>query len=120
MPQGAILVKWGEPIRGREADIVQHADEAATLGDDLIAEGRIRAVRVFMNATGNTQEWAGTLIMEGDLEDLRELQHSERFAEMLERAHEVAQNVSVVLAIGGAPKDVVPALRKYAERLPLL
>ena len=120
MADGAILITWGGPIRGREADIVRHADEAASFGDDLIAEGQIRAVRVFMNATGNTEEWAGTLIMEGDLDHLRDLQRAERFTQILAVAHEVAHNVTVVLAIGGSPKNIRPALLSYAERLPLL
>ena len=119
MAKGAIFITWGSPFEARRKEqVLRLFDEAKSYFDNLVSAGRIHASRIFLNGTGNTREWAGTFIIEGDVDELRELQRDEALEQFLALGDDIIQNVRVALAIGGSTDEIRGPLLMYAEGLP--
>ena len=120
MAKGAIFITWGRPLHENEALPIQLFDLAVSFCKKLIADQRIESFRVFVNTTGDTKDWAGTLLLEGRVDLPQNLQRDRTFQRLLALADDAVENVRVALTLGDSPDDVREAFRTYAGGLPPL
>ncbi len=117
MANGAIFFTWGNPVRGRELEGLRAMSDFISDCNELAKERRVRDVRVYLNRTGNTAKWSGTMILEGDLDELRQIQTERTYQRNLERAAIIVENLTVSTCIGGSPVDIEEPITNYMEGL---
>jgi hypothetical protein len=78
MANGAIIITWGNPVRGREMQSLDVFGRSLAFWDEQAKEGRIHGHHEYFAVTGNSTERAGTMIIEGDLNELARLMVDEQ------------------------------------------
>jgi len=121
MPNGAIIFTWSAPRRDRE----QHALEALRTSFarymEIVESTRpVQSARVFFNDTGSTFPWAGIMIIEGELDELRRLHEEEDFRRNLRRAPLHVEDFTMVTCVGGSHEDLQEPISHYEEHLATL
>ena len=117
MANGALIFTWGNPVSGREIAGVDQLRDSFDHYNQLVDEGRVDRVRVFFNRTGDTTDWSGTMVVEGNLDKLRQIQTEDTYQRNLERAHLVVNHLTVMTCIGGTLEDLAEPLSHYTEAL---
>lgn len=95
MANGAIIISWGDSVRGRETKGLEIFGKALAYYDELAKEGRIHGHREYLAMTGNVSERAGTMVVEGDLDELLRLQTEEQNQRLLTEASLITTNFNV-------------------------
>ena len=73
MANASLLVTWGNPIPGRENQALEIFMGIVQKYTGLQAEGKIERHSVHMATSGNTNDFAGAMIVEGEITQLRDL-----------------------------------------------
>ena len=102
--RGAIIITWGEgqPNVTSEQGMGVFA-RALEYYDGLAKTGRISGYRVYASA----QRALGTLVVEGELSTLAQIQCEEESLRQLTLGGAVVQDLRVELCVGGSADDVV-------------
>jgi len=95
MANGAMIISWGNSVRGREMKGLEVFGKALAFYDDLAKQGRIHGHREFFSLTGNATERAGTMVVEGDLAELLKLQTEDENQRLLDQAGLICENFTV-------------------------
>lgn len=98
----AIYVSWGSSVAGREAKSLEVFMHAVEYYGRLEKEGKIAALRTYVSTTGNTQHFAGFMVIEGEVAQLRTLIDSDEFKTILVKARHLVEEVNVVHCATGA------------------
>ena len=101
--RGAMIITWGEgqPNVTTEQGMGVFA-KALDYYDGLAKTGRISGYRVYASTRRNF----GTIVVEGELSTLAQIQCEDESLKQLALGSAVVQNVDVELCIGGSPDDV--------------
>jgi hypothetical protein len=95
MANGALIFTWGNSVRGREGKSLEVFGKALAYYDELAKEGRIHGHREYFALTGNAGERAGTMVVEGELDELLKLQAEEQSQRLLGEAGLICENFNV-------------------------
>lgn len=114
---GAIIVTWGTGVRGRETKSVEVFGHALAYLEGLAKQGRIHGHREYIGLTGNVGRWAGTMIIDGEVDELQKLQLDEEFHSLLVKGASITEDFTVQLAVGGSDQSVQAEVTKYIENL---
>ena len=95
MANGALILTWGNSVRGREGKSLEVFGKALAYYDELAKEGRIHGHREFFAMTGNAGDRAGTMVVEGDLDELMKIQTEEKSQRLLGEAGLICDNFNV-------------------------
>jgi hypothetical protein len=101
--RGAMIITWGEPQPNVSSDQGMGVfGKALAYYDGLEKTGRISGYRVYASTRRNH----GSIIVEGELSTLAQIQCEEESLKQLALGSAVVQDVDVELCVGGSPDDV--------------
>src|SRR5438552_2615879 len=100
MANGALVIGWGPPVRGREQKALQVFDESIQYYTRLQQQGTIESFEpVALEPHGGDLD--GFVIVRGDREKLNALRSSEEFIHLTNRAIQIVDNFGVITAYIG-------------------
>jgi hypothetical protein len=111
---GAMIIRWGASIPGREAKGLEVLATAQAAFDDLAKSGRIREHREYISLTGNT---GGLMIVDGELDELAKLLHEPEQLALESKAAAIVQDFSRELVAGGTDQSVQETIGVYMGAL---
>ncbi|MBV8236782.1 MAG: hypothetical protein JO075_13875 [Acidimicrobiia bacterium] len=97
MANGAIIITWGNPVRGREMQSLDVFGRALAYWDEQAKEGRIHGHHEYFALTGNATQRQGTMVVEGDLDQLVQLMVDEQNMRLLAEAGQIVENFDTSL-----------------------
>ena len=114
MATGALVIGWGQAVRGREQKALQVFNEAIQYYTQLQQQGTIESFEpVALEPHGG--DLLGFLLVRGDSEKLNALRSSEEFLRLNNRAALVVENLGVVTAFIG--EDLQHLFANYQSQL---
>src|SRR5438067_45401 len=100
MATAALVIGWGQIVRGREQKALQVFNEAMQYYTRLQERGEIESFEpVALEPHGG--DLNGFILVRGDREKLNRLRYSEEFLRLTNRAGQIADNVGVISAFIG-------------------
>ena len=111
MANGALVITWGAPVRGREMQGLEVFGNALAYYDEMAKEGRIHGHHEYFCLSGDVGKRAGIMIVDGDLAVLARLQVEERNIRLLAQAGEIAEHMNVTLCEANSEQ----AIGRYVE-----
>ena len=115
--QGALMISWGSPVRGREAQSLGSFGKALGYFEELAKEGRIHGHREYFCLTGNSAERSGFMIVDGDLEELQKIQLEDRNLRLMAEASSIVENFEVTLCAGGSDQAIGENVARFTETM---
>ena len=101
MADSGLFIGWGEIVRGRETEAVEHFNATIEYFSGLQAEGTIESFEpVFLEPHGG--DLGGFFFIRGDAEKLSALRADEDFEAVIQKATLIADKMGVVGAVMGA------------------
>jgi hypothetical protein len=97
MANGAIIITWGTSVRGREMQSLDVFGKALAYWDEKAKEGRIHGHREYFGISGNAMERSGTMVIDGDLDELARLMVDEENVRLLGQASTIVDNLDTQL-----------------------
>jgi len=117
--QGAVLITWGSPTKGREAKSLESFGKAVEYYSELAKEGRIHGHREYFCITGPAYR-AGFLIIDGEIDELQKIMVEDRNLRLLTEARAVVDDIDVTLCAGGSDQSVSETVSRFTETLATL
>lgn len=109
MATGAIVFRWGSPVRGREQQGLGVFAESTQYYEGLQKEGRIEDSSVWLSMTGR----GGMLVVEGEVEELQRLQNDDEFMRLALKAGAIVDDFTIDLCRGGSDQAVQESIARY-------
>jgi hypothetical protein len=97
MANGAIIITWGTPVRGREMQSLDVFGRSLAYWDEKAKEGRIHGHHEYFAISGNATERSGTMVIDGDLEELARLMIDQDNTRLLAEASQIVENLDTEL-----------------------
>jgi len=97
MANGAIIITWGTPVRGREMQSLDVFGRSLAFWDEKAKEGKIHSHHEYLAISGNATQRAGTMVIEGDLDQLAQLMVAEENTRLLAEASMIVDNLDTSL-----------------------
>ena len=97
MANGAIIINWGTPVRGREMQSLDVFGKSLAYWDEKAKEGKIHGHHEYFAISGNATQRAGTMVIEGDLDELARLMIDEENTRLLGQASMIVENLDTSL-----------------------
>lgn len=111
---GAIIISWGAPVRGRETKSLEVFATALAHFEHLFKQGRIHAHKEYFNVTGAA---GGKMIVEGQLDELLKIQVEENTRRVIIQAEAIVEDFNVQILTGGSDATVQQQVQTFAETL---
>ena len=97
MANGAIIITWGTPVRGREMQSLDVFGRSLAYWDEKAKEGKIHGHHEYFAISGNATQRAGTMVIEGDLDELARLMVDQENTRLLGEASMIVDNLDTQL-----------------------
>lgn len=97
----ALLIEWGTPITGRETKALEEFMTHMAWWNEIKGSGRIAEFRVYGPLTGNIEDRAGFVILEGTSQQINELRASEDFRTRLDHVVLIGNNIRATICETG-------------------
>jgi hypothetical protein len=94
---GAIIITWGNAVRGREMQSLDVFGRSLAYWDEKAKEGRIHGHHEYFALTGNATQRQGTMVIDGDLEELARLMIDDDNTRLLGEASMIVENLDTSL-----------------------
>jgi hypothetical protein len=114
---GALIITWGGGIPGREAKGLEVFGKALAYFDELAKTGRVHGHKEYISLTGNVDEVAGTMVVEGSVEELLKIQAEEKTRVLLTEAALISKNFTARVSIGGDEQTLTKEITLYSQTL---
>jgi len=114
---GAMIITWGGATPGREAKSLEVFGKALAYFDELSKSGRVHGHKEYISLTGNVDEVAGTMVIDGPVEELLRVQTEERTRVLLAEAATITHNFTVRIAVGGDEQTLTSEIGLYSKTL---
>lgn len=111
MAKGAIVFRWGAPVRGREQQALAVFGESAAYFDDLAKNHRIISHHPYISATHNSGMW----VLHGETSDLEAIENEEDFLRLSARVQMIADDYEREHCYGGSVDDLADLMGMFAE-----
>ena len=111
MAQGALVIRWGPPVRGREQASLQVFSEAYEYYEDLVKNHRITSHQPFICTDRNGGMW----LLNGDMEQLDAIRREDDYMRLVTRAQLIVDDFSVGICVGGDGDALTPIMSMFAE-----
>ena len=113
MADRALVISWGEPVRGREERAIEVFNEAVGLAGRMQQDGRIESFDVvLLNPNGNL---AGYMEIHGSAEQIAALGENEEFQRNTVDASLIVENLSHV--VGFTNEAVAQQMELYRDAI---
>ncbi|WP_173079640.1 hypothetical protein [Phytohabitans rumicis] len=111
---GAILVRWGENIPGREAKGLDVFGKAVNRFEELAKQGRVHSHREFFSLTGRQ---GGFMIVDGELDELMKIVAEEETLTLNTQATAIVADFEIQVFGGGNDHSVQQLMGNYTESM---
>jgi hypothetical protein len=98
----ALYLCWGHAVPGREQKSLEVFSQAIEFNANLEKKGKIAAHRTYITTTGCMERFGGFMVLEGTVEQLREVIDSDDWKNLRLRAEHVVKGIDVVHCVTGA------------------
>jgi hypothetical protein len=112
---GALIVTWGSNIPGREAKGLEVFGKALAYFDELAKKGRIHGHKEYITLTGNADQLAGLMLVEGPVEELVKLQTEEATRALLIEGASITKNFTATVAAGGDEQTLTQEIGLFTK-----
>ena len=99
---GAVLIRWGSAIPGREAASIEVFGKALARFEDMAKQGRIHGHREFFSLTGQTN---GFMILDGEVAELLKIVAEEDTIRLNGQAAAIVADFTIEVYAGGTDQD---------------
>lgn len=117
MTTGAIVVRWGQNVPGREAKGLEVFGNALALCERYAKEGRIHGHKEYFNVTGTD---GGFQVIDGELDQLAQIVVDDEFRRVCAEASAVVTDFDVELCQGGTDASVQDGTTRYVAAMQAL
>jgi hypothetical protein len=111
---GAMVIRFGAGIAGREAKGIEVFGKAIGRFEELTKEGRIHGHREFFSITGPS---SGFMILDGDLDELLKIAGEEATLRLNTQAEAIVSDFDVQVFAGGDDQSVQQLMGTYNSSL---
>ena len=112
---GALIVTWGSNHPGREGKGLEVFGKALAHFDELAKKGRVHGHKEYITLTGNVDNLAGVMVVEGPVEELLKLQTEEPTRALLIEAASVVRNFTATIASGGDEQSLTKEITLFSK-----
>lgn len=112
---GALIVTWGANVPGREAKGLEVFGKALAHFDELAKKGRIHGHKEYLALTGNVEQLAGVMVIEGPLEELLKIQTEDETRALLIEGGTIARNFTATVASGGDEQTLTKEITLFTK-----
>lgn len=108
MSNAALYYCWGHPVQGRETKALEVFSQVMEYNATLEKQGKIAAHRTYIATTGSMERFAGFMVLEGEVSQLRAVIDSDEWKAFRLKAEHVVSGIDVVHCVTGAeiPKTI--------------
>jgi hypothetical protein len=111
---GAVVISWGTPVRGREAKSLEVFGKAIAHFDALAKSGRIHGHQEFQARTGRA---GGFMLLTGDIEELQQIQNTEEVIDLTQAGATICDDFRITLYEGGTEQSITESMTRYMKNL---
>lgn len=111
---GAIVIRWGASVPGREAKGLEVFGNAVARFEGLLKEGRIHSHKEFFSVTGGD---GGFMLVEGELPELLAISAEEDTLRLNAQAAAIVQDFAIDVYGGGTDQAVQGLMGLYVNGL---
>ena len=111
---GAIMIRWGSSIPGREAASLDVFGSAINRFETLTKEGRIHGHREYISVTGRD---GGFALLEGETEELTKILAEEDTLRLNGQASAVVEDFEIQAYVGGSDQTIQQVVGTYTSGL---
>ena len=111
---GAVLIRWGASVPGREAASLDVFGRAINRFETLTKQGRLHGHREYVSVTGRD---SGFAILDGEIEELTKILTEEDTLKLNAQAGAIVEDFEVQAYVGGTDQAVQEQLTSYTASL---
>lgn len=111
---GALLIRWGENIPGREAKGLEVFGKAVARFEGYAKQGRVHGHREYFGVTGRQ---GGFMIADGEVDELLKILGEEDTIQFNAEAASIVSDFSIEVCAGGDDQTVQRLTGNYAQRM---
>lgn len=111
---GAVVIRWGANIPGREAKGLEVFGKAIERFEGYAKQGRVHGHREFIALTGRA---GGFMIADGDVEELQKILTEPETLSLNTQAEAIVSDFEITLYGGGTDKAVQELIGTYTGSL---
>lgn len=111
---GALVIRWGATIPGREAKALEVFGQAVERYEGYAKDGRIHGHREFIALTGRA---GGFQLVEGEVEELQKILVAPETVTLNTKAESIVSDFEITLYGGGSDQSVQELIGSYAGAL---
>jgi hypothetical protein len=111
---GALLIRWGENIPGRESKALEVFGKAVARFEEYAKVGRVHGHREYFPLTGRQ---GGFMIADGEAEELLKILGDEDTIQFNSEAASVVSDYSIDVYAGGDDQTVQRLTGNYTQRM---
>jgi len=111
---GAVLIRWGQGIPGRETKGLDVFGKAVARFEQLTKEGRVQGHREYFSLTGHE---GGFMVIDGEVDDLLKVLAEEDTIRLNAQAAAVVQDFEIQAFAGGNDQAVQQLMGAYTGSL---
>lgn len=112
---GAIIITWGSNVPGREAKGLEVFGKALAHFDALAKSGRIHGHKEYLALTGNVDQLAGFMVVEGPLEELLKIQTEEATRALLIEGASITKGFTATVTSGGDEQSLTKEITLFTK-----
>jgi hypothetical protein len=114
MATGAVVIRWGAGVTGREAKGLEVFGAAVERFEQLAKSGRIHSHKEYFALTGHS---GGFMIIEGDVDELQNLLVEPETLALNAKAEAIVSDFEIQLYAGGSDQAVQEVMGTYMTSL---
>jgi hypothetical protein len=111
---GALLIRWGANVPGREATGLDVFGRAINRFEALAKEGRIHGHREYFSITGHD---GGFALLEGDVDELTKLLTEEDTLKLNSQSSAIVADFEIQAFVGGTDQSTQQVVGTYTSSL---
>ena len=111
---GAVMISWGTPVRGREAKSLEVFGKAVAHFDALAKAGRIHGHQEYAARTGGD---GGFMLVTGDLDELTRIQNEDEVLDLTMAGAMICDDFTVRTYAGGSEEATTDTVGRYLRVL---
>ena len=111
---GAIMVRWGASIPGREASGLDVFGKAIAYFEGMAKSGRVHSHHEYLSVTGDT---GGFMMVEGDLDELMKILAEQETLKLNNQASAIVSDFEIQAYAGGTDNAVQQLIGDYTANL---
>lgn len=111
---GAIVISWGTPVRGREGKSLEVFGKAVAHFDALAKAGRVHGHQEFIARTG-TQ--GGFMLVTGEYDELTKIEAEDDVLDLQIAGSAICEDFTVTLYAGGTEQATTETVGRYVKVL---